>query len=499
MTSRLAPQRTVPAPQPQPAATAQQPPQPDDVTFAGAVRRVYRFLHAKRTGLVLILAMAVAVLLGTVFMQAPDSVLADPDAFATWQDDVRPRYGGWTPVLAATGMFNVYSSIWFKATTLLLAASIIACTTHRVPQLWRAAMHPRVHVSERFFDHGTNRATVEVAAPAEDSLEAVRATLRRHRFRVLEDPRDPGGSVYADRGRFGPWGTVVSHLAFVVVLFGVFVSATSGFDETLYVTVGTTEEIGHDTGMTVEARSFSDTYHPGGQPADYVSELVLYQGGAVVEDREVRVNSPLRHDGVKIHQASFGIAAVITVTEGGHTLFDGGTPLLWTSRDGTNAVGRIDLPDQDLEIVVVTPASGQTASRLAPGELQVEIYRGGEPQPTAMDRVFQGETVAVDGLDVRFERERQYTGLMVNRDPGAAWFYVGSVLLVVGMTMTFGWRHRRIWVRVREGQNGTTRLQIGSVEKPDSRYEAWFTQFVNESSGTAVAAPQSKEAGVHDA
>ena len=492
MTSQL-------APQPQRTTPAARPPQPDDITLMDAVRRVYRFLHAKRTGLVLILAMALAVLLGTVFMQAPDSVLADPDAFAAWQDDVRPRYGGWTPVLAATGMFNVYSSIWFKAITLLLASSIIACTTHRAPQLWRAAMHPRLHVSERFFDHGTNRATIEVAAPTEGTLEVVRASLRRHRFRVLEDPRDPGRSLYADRGRFGPWGTVVSHLAFVVVLFGVFVSATFGFDDTLNVTVGTSEDIGHDTGMVVEARSFSDTYHPGGQPADYVSELVLYRDGAVVEDREVRVNSPLRHDGVKIHQASFGIAAVVTVTEGDDTLFDGGTPLLWTSQDGTNAVGRIDLPEQDLELIVVTPASGQTASRLAPGELQVEIYRGGEPQPTGMDTVAQGESLVIDGLEIGFERERQYTGLMVNRDPGAAWFYLGSVLLVVGMTMTFGWRHRRIWVRAHHGEDGGTRLRIGSVEKPDSRYEAWFTQFVNELSGAAAVAPQPKEVGVHDA
>lgn len=492
MTSQLAPQpqRTAPTPQPR---------QPDDITLADAVRRVYRFFHAKRTGLVLILAMAVAVLLGTLFMQAPDGVLADPDAFAAWQDDVRPRYGGWTPVLAATGMFNVYSSIWFKGITLLLAVSIIACTTHRVPQLWRAAVHPRVHVSERFFDRGTNRATVEVAAPAADTLEAVRASLRRHRFRVLEDPSAPGSSLYADRGRFGPWGTVISHLAFVIILFGVFVTSTFGFDDTLYITVGTSEDIGHDTGMVVEARSFSDTYHPGGQPADYVSELVLYQDGAVVEDREVRVNSPLRHDGVKVHQASFGIAAVVTVAEGGTTLFDGGTPLLWTSQDGTNAVGRIDLPEQDLELIVVTPASGQTASRLAPGELQVEIYRGGEPEPTGMDTVFQGESLVVDGLEIGFERERQYTGLMVNRDPGAAWFYLGSVLLVVGMTMTFGWRHRRIWVRVHPDEGGGTRLRIASVEKPDSRYEVWFTEFANESSCAAAAAPQPKEAGVRNA
>lgn len=481
MTSQLAPppQRQVPAPDPR---------QPDHVTLADAARRVYRFLHSKRTGLVLILAMAVAVLLGTLFMQAPDGALADPAAFAGWQEEVRPRYGGWTPILAATGMFNVYSSLWFKAITLLLAASIIACTSHRVPQLWRSSVHPRVHVSERFFDRGTNRVTVPVPASPQATYDAVRDALRSHRFRVLEDPRAPGLGCYADRGRFGPWGTVISHLAFVVILFGVFVTSSFGFDDTLNVTVGTSEEIGHDTGMVVEARSFSDTYHPGGQPADYVSELVLYQDGVVVADREVRVNSPIRHDGVKVHQASFGIAAVVTVAEADTALFDGGTPLLWTSQDGTNAVGRIDLPERDLEIIVVTPASGQVASRLAPGELQVEVYRGGNPEPTGVERVFQGESVVVDGLDIVFERERQYTGLMVNRDPGAAWFYLGSVLLIIGMTMTFGWRHRRIWVRVHPDEAGGSRLRVGAVEKQDARYEAWFTEFV-ESSAAAAASP----------
>ena len=67
---------------------------------ADLVRRVYAFFHNKRVGLVIILVLGLLTLLGVLFPQAPDTVRGDPQAWASWLDQVRPRFRGWTDPLA---------------------------------------------------------------------------------------------------------------------------------------------------------------------------------------------------------------------------------------------------------------------------------------------------------------------------------------------------------------------------------------------------------------
>ena len=84
-----------------------------------------------------------------------------------------------------------------------------------------------------------------------------------------------------------------------------------------------------------------------------------------------------------------------------------------------------------------------------------------------------GGVVTTDPYSVTFLREQLYTGIMIRQDPGAPWMWLGSVLLVVGMVMTFGLRHRRIWVRVDATDDGSM-LRVASAEKDDTTFERQF-------------------------
>ena len=66
---------------------------------------------------------------------------------------MRPRYRGWTPVLDKLGVFSIFTSIWFKATSVLLATSVLACSVNRAPRLWKVAFRPRTRMGETFFTH----------------------------------------------------------------------------------------------------------------------------------------------------------------------------------------------------------------------------------------------------------------------------------------------------------------------------------------------------------
>lgn len=445
-----------------------------DIGFRDLVYGIYAFFYNKRVGLLIILVMAILTLVGVLFPQAPDDVRADPAAMASWIDQWRPRYRGLTDALAFLGVFTVFSSIVFIAVTILLALSIAACTTHRVPLLWAQATKPHVGVKDSFFEHARYRATAEIAAPVEVARERVREALASQRMRVLDAP----GGFYADRNRFAPFGTAIAHVAFVVILAGVLISSVAGFRiDTFAAPVGEKVEVGYGTNLTVEARGFSDTYNPDGSPADYAADLVLYENGHQVAQQIVRVNSPLRWGGVSFNQSYFGIAADVTITDAsGAVLHAGGVPLEYTTKDGVNTFGKVSLPAQKSVLYVITAASGQNDPNIAPGQARIEVFAEGSDETKAAAVIDQGKATKVGDLTVTFERERQFTGLMVSRDPGAPWVWVGSLLLVLGTCWTMFLRHHRLWVRVTDADGGSL-VTLASPDRHDATFESRMNHF----------------------
>ncbi|WP_052462301.1 cytochrome c biogenesis protein ResB [Nigerium massiliense] len=465
-------------------------------TVGRLARRVYAFFYNKRFGLALILAMCLFTLLGVLFQQAPDGVRDDPQQFAQWLDSVRPRYRGWTDPLAALGVFNIFSSLWFKATTILLALSILACTCHRIPLLWRQATQPHLHVTDNFFAHARLTDAVHLDAEPDEALAELSQGLRQRRFRLTRDKRGPGLNVYADRNRFAPFGTALAHLAFITILLGVFVSSVTGFmDQEFTVTVGTSRDVGHGTGLSVRADAFSDTYYPDGRPKDYVAGLTLFKDGQQVAQQDVRVNSPLDYDGVTFNQSYFGVAAEVAVADAsGREVFREGVPLQWQTEDQKNSYGKFAVPGQDLEAYVVSAASGQVDENIGAGQMRLEIYRQDSTTPIATQVVTQGQPARIGDLTYTFVRERQFTGLMVSRDPGAPWVYAGLTLLLLGTCLTMFLRHHRVWLRVTPDADGGSLVRAGSPDRYDYTFETWFHTFFE-----AHAAPGTHERSGRDA
>ncbi len=458
-------------PQTEPA-DARDPHDPHDTGDIGVrelLHRVYALFYNKRFGLFLILAMTVLTLLGVLFPQAPDGIAENPDFMATWLDDLRTRYGGWTDALALLGVFTMFGSIPFKVVTIALGLSIIACTAHRTPNLYAQAMKPHVQVRPTFFDHARTRADAVIDADVTGAAAIVKAALLARRFRVITDA--DGVPRYADKNRFAPGGTLIAHTAFVVILIGVFVTSTFGFRvDDLTVPVGRRVEVGRGTDLAVEAIGFSDSYNPDGSPSDYISELVLFSGGQPVAQQVVRVNAPLRWEGWSLHQAFFGIAADMSIRDAsGQSVFDGSIALQYQTGDKRYAYGKAELADGTL-IYVLTPASGQVLPELPAGKARLEMYPPDSDTPSFTTVLAPGQPASGGGFELTFERERQFTGLMLSRDPGAMWVWIGSALLAIGTCWTMFLRHHRIWVRL-ESTDAGTQVTLASPDRHDVTFE----------------------------
>jgi cytochrome c biogenesis protein len=444
-----------------------------------------------RVALLLLGALALLTLAGTLLAQAPAEFKGDPRAYADWLDSVRPKYGGWTGILDALGLFSVFSSIWFKGILVLLSASLISCSVRNVPRLWRIATRPRMVMTEAFFARAPHRESITSDVDPRTALDTVRRTFRSHHFRTSIKRDGDDVHICADRFRWGPFGRIVAHLSFVVVLIGAALSATGGFrEEGFAVPVGGKARVGHGTDLTVEARSFSDSYYASGEPRDYASQLVLYENGTPVKSQEVRVNHPMRYGGVSIYQSFFGPAEVIRATDSdGKVLFNRGVPLLYGSSDETHIVGRFSLPEQGLTVFAVAPQSGEVDPRIGAGQTQIEVYRPGSDTPVGFRVLSQGQPARIAGIDFTFVRERQFAGLTVARDPGSSLIWIGSTLLVLGICAVFFFPHRRVRAVVRPRGN-SSEIGVAAIRRRDPAFADQFQELAKDIKGAVQGAAQ---------
>jgi cytochrome c biogenesis protein len=446
------------------------------------LERLWRIFTSMRTALLLILALAALALVGAILVQAPAGFSADPQGYAAWLEGLRPKYGGWVPILDTLGLFSVFQSIWFKAILVGLTTSILACSVNRFRGLWKTAVRPRTRMAGTFFDRAPQQASLDAPTGLDATAGTVRAVFGAYHFRTVMEPDGDVVHLYADRNRWAPFGTLIAHLSLVLLLVGAMVGSAFGYrDSEFAAAVGTRVEVGGGTGLTLLARSFSDSYYENGAPSDYASDIVLYRDGVEVASKTIRVNEPLSYEGVTFYQSFFGPAAVVRVTDAsGAEVYDRGVPLLWSSDDGSRRIGQFSLPDAGLTVFVVGAASGLVDPDIKAGEMQLEVYRQGAQQPTAIEIVSQGKPATIGDLQFTFQREQQFTGLIVARDPGVLFVWSGAFALVGGLFLVFLFPNRRIWAVVRRHAGGRSEVRLAATARHDATFGPEFQDLVND-------------------
>jgi cytochrome c biogenesis protein len=447
-----------------------------------ALEWLWRIFTSMRTALVLILGLAFLGLIGAILVQAPAGLSSDPQSYAAWLISLKPKYVGWTDIIDRLGLFSVFQSIWFRAIIVGLTTSILACSVNRFRGLWKTAVHPRIRMTDRFFDTAPLQATVASEADRATTVATIRQVLGAHHYRTVVESHGEADYLYVDRFRWARFGSLVAHLSLVLILVGALVGSLLGYrNGDFAATVGTRVDVGGGTGLSLEATSFSDSYYANGEPSDYASSLVLYRGDTQVAAKTIRVNDPLDYDGVTFYQSFFGPAAIMQVADAsGATVYDAGVPLLWASDDGTRRIGQFTIASSGLTVFVVGAASGQIDPSIKAGEMQLEIYPAGAQDPSAVQVISQGTPTTIGDLQYTFEREQQFTGLIVSRDPGALLVWLGALALVAGLFLIFMFPNRRMWLVLRRLPAGGHQVRLAATGRTDATFAPEFGRLVDQ-------------------
>jgi len=379
------------------------------------MNRIYGFFSSVKLAIVLLLAIAITSIAGTIIEQQKD-----PEQYLREYGETLYR------IFDFLGFTDVYHSWWYILLLVLLAVNLVVCSVERFPKILKFYKELRKNVPQKF------DFSVKVKLPAEKVYEFLKQELEKLGYKTEGKKFQ---LIFAEKCPLSRFGVYIVHLGVFVVLVGALITAVWGYRGYMELAQGSESNVvsfySSDSLLKlpfkVRCEEFKIEYYPGTRvPKAYISKLSIIENGKVVVEKQIKVNDPLKYKGIYFYQASYGQGVVVVKLkdENGEKTQDFALgqkiPLgngIYISVDGISGT-RID-------ISVYSP-NGYTESVVRP--FVVYNIEGAK------------KAFAIVGLKPSF-----YTGIQVAKDPGTWIVWVGSTILVIGMIFAFFYQHKRIW------------------------------------------------------
>lgn len=324
------------------------------------VRILFRFLGSMNLAITLLVAIAIAAVIGTVVQQNqpyPDYVL---------------KFGPfWFEVFKNLELFNVYASVWFLSILGFLVLSTSVCVYRNLPKIMRDVSDYREHTQRYSLQKLAHTQVFESKQSMQDTLPVLLMQLKNHSYSYRQRDDNTGLIIAAKKGSGGRLGYIFSHVAIIVICIGGLIdgnlplkiaewqgkvavetrripaseippiSTLSTHNASFRANVDIAEGDQADLAFidykdgyllqklpfTIKVADFRIEHYASGQPKSFESDLEIYQPGLTQAVKQtISVNHPLTYKGFTIYQNSFG--------DGGSKLNLKAWPLL-TSLDNT--------------------------------------------------------------------------------------------------------------------------------------------------------------------
>jgi cytochrome c biogenesis protein len=284
----------------------------------------------------------------------------------------------------------------------------------------------------------------------------------------------------AERGRWSRLMVYIIHFSVLVILLGALLGSLFGFKGFMNLSEGEASDevllsMGKDPVMLpfqVRCDDFNVSFYDNGAPKEYRSDLTILDKGQEVLKQSIRVNDPLSYQGVTFYQASYG--SMLKQVEIEIQDSDAGTAhkLTLPYREVVSIPGTHD----EIEVMQYQ----ENFSNFGQAAAIVLLREGEQPSGSwilADMPEFHGNRIQNYRVKVLNIEKGHYTGLQVKRDPGVWFVYIGFIVMLTGIGMTFYTSHRKLWVWAspsKSGKNTTTVFIAGKTNKNSLAFEQEF-------------------------
>jgi len=302
-------------------------------------QRIFHFLGSMDLAITLLLALAVASIIGTVLQQNQPYT------------DYLIKFGPfWFDVFESAGLYDVYSALWFLAILTLLVISTSVCVFRHTPSMIKDMWNLRTHVQEKSLRAMSHSQEWDVAASVDDSVNALASELSQQGFRVKQTEKEEGLLISSMRGGMNRLGYIFTHVAIIVICLGGLLDSnlplklaewqgriqietrdlptnevpaisrlavgSQAFRGSIHIPEGRSSEVAflamrdgylvQALPFKLEVKDFRIEHYATGQPKSFETDLVVHDD-ELEQPLEVTisVNHPLIHKGYAIYQASF--------------------------------------------------------------------------------------------------------------------------------------------------------------------------------------------------
>lgn len=432
-------------------------------------RKIWQTLSAIKTGVILLITVVILSAVGTIILQRP----------ATEPDEMQRAYSAQAlRIFDALGLTDVFHAWWFVALLVLVSLSIVAASIERFPNAWRFYSRPCKYPDQNF--RRFLPAQKEFLIPDEETgLVAAERALHRAGFKPERVVHESHFSLFAERNRISEMAVYIVHASLLLIFLGGIMDALWGWRGTLNLTEGQTSNQVEMRDGAVKSLPFAIRCDRAGQenyadgtPKKWWSKLAVVKDGHDVDRKEIVVNDPLVHGGIRFYQSSFGSTSKVEKL----VLTASSTANPAEKKEITLALNQ-DVPvdaDTSVRLAEFIPdyviRDGQVYTRSTHIEnpaahLIVTSRKAGTEIQYWLPAI---EEVAQNAKSpYQFEAQDlkmfHFTGLQVSFEPGQWAVWTGVVLMGIGLTFVFYVAHTRFWAVPVRNASGVLTLWVGGT------------------------------------
>src|SRR3954469_3420988 len=211
--------------------------------------RLMSQLSSVRFGVILLVLLAVASMIGMLIMQ--QSVQGFDKYYAELTPAQRLVYG-------SLGFFDIYHTWYFNVLLMTLSLNIVLSSIDHFPGAWQFISKKKLDATRAYVLSQKLNDTISVEGESREAVvERIRAACRQAGWRVRVAGKGQRATIFAERGAWNRLGAYAVHVALLVVFLGFFLTAQYGHTGQMPLTPGMSSS--EMTGLAFHLDQISET------------------------------------------------------------------------------------------------------------------------------------------------------------------------------------------------------------------------------------------------
>lgn len=323
-----------------------------------------------------------------------------------------------------------------------------------------------------------------------DELEPAFTKVVQKAFGVPHiEKTDTGLTIFAEKWRWTRLGVYVVHISILFLIAGAMIGSLFGYSGHVNIPEG--ERADHVQlrnsnrierfGFEIQNDDFSVSFYPNGTPKEFRSKLTIRENDQVVLSKDIIVNDPLRYKGISIYMSHYGEVTPEQPPEPAFSTDD----IQLSFRVNTSGmnykrkaeIGKpLDIPEEMGKFVLMEYRESASFMGQNIGQALVGILTppGGQPVEVTLpinfpkfDRMRRGNVVISVIHQHKHEPAKQnpedihyYSGLQIVKDPGVWVVYIGFIIMIAGILISFFMSHQQLCIDIsQKGKKSQIRVR----------------------------------------